>query len=123
LNSTCTFHVRSRDLERARKLAGKVRGRFSGRIDETVASIAVAREDFQQIVVKPFPADAEAIERDALLALRLDLLLQRIRLDVAEIRRAVGEQHDAIDAVGEVMRAASDRRGSSRLRDSCRPAA
>jgi hypothetical protein len=51
----------------------------------------------------PFPADAEAIERDALLAMRLHLLLERVGIDVAEIRRAVGEEHDAVHARRQVM--------------------
>ena len=37
------------------------------------------------------------------LRLRLDLLLERLGVHVAEVGRAVGEQHDAVDAVGQVM--------------------
>src|SRR4029434_4914715 len=73
------LHIRRGDLQRARKLADKIRGRFLRRIDETVTAIALAREDFDQIVVESFPADAEAIESDALFAMHLDLPLKRIR--------------------------------------------
>jgi len=46
-------------------LTGKCRGRFFRRVDETVTAIAVAREDFEQVVVETFPTDAEAIEPGA----------------------------------------------------------
>src|SRR5947207_12209553 len=97
------LHVRGRHPQRAGELSGEVAGRFLRRIDEAVAAVAIPGKDFQQIVIVTFPADAEAIERDALLAMYFDLQLERVRIDVAKVGRPIGEQHDAIDAVGEVM--------------------
>src|SRR5439155_6717999 len=97
------LHVRCRDPQGAGKLSGETAYGFLRRVDKTVTAVAVAGEDFQQIVIVTFPADAEAIEGDALLAMRFDLLLERVRVDVAEIGRAVGEQDDAVHPVGEVM--------------------
>jgi hypothetical protein len=97
------LHVLRRDVQRARELRGKFRRRRLRRVDETVTSVAVARKHFEQVVVVTFPADAEAVERDALFALRLDFLLQRFGIHVAEIGRAVGEQDDAVHSIGEVM--------------------
>ena len=62
------LHVRSRHVQRAGELAGKFGRRFLGRVEEAIPAVAVAREDFEQIIVVTFPADAEAVERDALLA-------------------------------------------------------
>src|SRR5439155_24146989 len=83
------LHVRRRDPQRAGELSGEVAGRFLRRIDEAVAAVAISGENLQQIASVTFPSDAKAIERDASLAMRFDLLLERVRLDVAEIGRAV----------------------------------
>ena len=97
------FHIGSGDLQRARQLGGKFVPHFLGRVEKGIAPVAVAREDFEQVVVVTFPADAEAIERNALLAVGLDLLLERLRIDVAQVGRAVREQHHAVDPVSQVM--------------------
>ena len=97
------LHIRRRHAQRTGELCGEICRSLLGCVDESVAPVAVARELFEHVVIQPLPSDSEAVERDALLAMRLDLLLQRRGIHVAEIRRAVGEQHDVIDAAGLVM--------------------
>ena len=90
-------------LERAGQLGGEPGRSFFGAVDEAVAAVAVTREDFEEVVVVTFPADAKAIEGDALLAMGLDLPLERFGFDIAQVGGAVGQEHDAVDAVGQVM--------------------
>ena len=68
------LHIRRGDAQRAGELSGEVVGRFLRRIDEPVAAVAIPGENLQQIVIVSFPADAEAIECDALFAMGFDLL-------------------------------------------------
>ena len=47
--------------------------------------------DFEQIIVVTFPTDAEAIEGNALLAMRHDFALERIGIHFTEVRGTVVE--------------------------------
>src|SRR5215213_3797806 len=70
------FDIGGGDLERAGELPGELRGRLLWRIDKAVTAIAIAGEHFEEIIIVPFPTDAEAVEGDALFALRFDFLLE-----------------------------------------------
>ena len=71
------LHVQRRHVQRPGQLRRKILRRILRRIEEPITPVAVARKDFQQIIVKILPADAEAIQRDALRPLRLHLFLER----------------------------------------------
>ena len=84
-------------------MSGEPGCRLFRRVDEPIAASARARNHLEQIVVVILPADAETIQRHALGAVGHDLLLQILRFHVAEVGRAIGQQHNAIFAVGQVM--------------------
>ena len=84
------LHVRRGHIQRARKLAGELGGRCFRTVNETIATVAIPAQHFEQIVVIAFPANAEAIQGDALAPVDFDLLLERSGIGVAQVRRAVG---------------------------------
>ena len=97
------FHIRGGDAEGSGELPGELCGGGFGGVDEAVAAIAVARELFEEVVVIAFPADAEAVECDALFAVALHFFFQRGGAHVAEICCAVGHQDDAVHAADLVV--------------------
>src|SRR6185369_5185578 len=67
--------VRGCNMKGACQRPGKLTGRFLGRVQETITTIPVVCENFEQIVVVPFPADSEAVQGDALFAIGFNLRL------------------------------------------------
>src|SRR5688572_15165033 len=76
--------IRGSHAKGASELSGEFRGGGFRRINEAIASIAVAGELFQQVIVVAFPAHTKAVERNALFALVFDLLFEGRGIHIAE---------------------------------------
>src|SRR5204863_3850909 len=91
------------DMQRTSKLIRKSTRRLLRSVDKAIPAIPVSGQHFKQVIVIPFPTDAEAIERDALFAIGFHLLLERLGIDTSQIGGTVRKEHHAIDTICQVM--------------------